>query len=219
MCVRFENPTFRRKPKLEKYPTKNNLSLPIIYSQGTYNQSSCIGVQVHLIHTTKPSHPSSYLALSAIYLSLSVFLFLVLWGWVSVHQSEELSFVCLKMGRKCSHCGNNGHNSRTCAAYRGANIVGGGLRLFGVQLDIPSPSSSSPLAMKKSCSMDCFLSSSLVSSSSTSPSSSLSSSRVSLDEISEKTSLGYLSDNLMGTQAQDRRKGMKNMSFLSPFSS
>ncbi|CAK7352664.1 unnamed protein product [Dovyalis caffra] len=91
------------------------------------------------------------------------------------------------MGRKCSHCGNLGHNSRTCARYR-ATVVGG-LRLFGVQLG----TSSSSAAMKKSFSMDC-----LPSSSSSSPSSSLCSSRVSIDDNSDKTSIGYLSDGLIG---------------------
>ncbi|KAE7998573.1 hypothetical protein FH972_003107 [Carpinus fangiana] len=55
------------------------------------------------------------------------------------------------MGRKCSHCGNVGHNSRTCITFRGT--FSGGLKLFGVQLD---PSSLSVVAMKKSFSMDCL---------------------------------------------------------------
>ncbi|RWW78850.1 hypothetical protein BHE74_00012901 [Ensete ventricosum] len=48
------------------------------------------------------------------------------------------------MTRRCSHCSNNGHNSRTCPA-RG----GGGVRLFGVRLTEGSTSaaaSSSPAA-------------------------------------------------------------------------
>lgn len=108
----------------------------------------------------------------------------------------------MKMGRKCSHCGNIGHNSRTCTTYRGS--FGGGLKLFGVQLDI----SSSPAAMmKKSFSMDCLYTSSS-SSSSPSPSSSLSSSRISIDENSDKTTIGgYLSDGLIG-RAQERKKGV-----------
>ncbi|GLT47841.1 hypothetical protein SLA2020_215020 [Shorea laevis] len=104
------------------------------------------------------------------------------------------------MGRKCSHCGNMGHNSRTCTAYRGTAVRG--LRLFGVQLDI----SSSSISMKKSFSMDCL--SSVSPSSSSSPSSSLSSSRLALDDNSDKSSInGYLSDGLMG-QAQERKKGV-----------
>ncbi|KAE8688430.1 F-box protein [Hibiscus syriacus] len=110
------------------------------------------------------------------------------------------------MGRKCSHCGNIGHNSRTCTTFRGTT-GGGGLRLFGVQLqlDISSSSSSSVAAaaanyMTKSFSMDCL------SSSSASPSP-LSSSRVSVDENSDKISAGYLSDGLM-VRSPERKKGV-----------
>ncbi|GMH14250.1 hypothetical protein Nepgr_016091 [Nepenthes gracilis] len=43
------------------------------------------------------------------------------------------------MPRRCSHCSNNGHNSRTCASRRcggggGGSGIGGGLKLFGVSL-------------------------------------------------------------------------------------
>ncbi|XP_061964626.1 transcription factor MYBS3-like [Populus nigra] len=98
------------------------------------------------------------------------------------------------MGRKCSHCWNIGHNSRTCTTYRAA--VAGGVRLFGVQLDISSPSA----AMRKSFSVDCLPSSS-------SPSSSLCSSRVSIDDSSDKPSVDYLSDVLLGP-VQARKKGV-----------
>ncbi|CAM8966914.1 unnamed protein product [Rhodiola kirilowii] len=78
------------------------------------------------------------------------------------------------MGRKCSHCGNIGHNSRTCttttAYYHKASpnssteqqlyasaAAGGGLRLFGVQLIITDMMTSSTSSMKKSFSMlDCL---------------------------------------------------------------
>ncbi|KAK2996627.1 hypothetical protein RJ639_026550 [Escallonia herrerae] len=117
------------------------------------------------------------------------------------------------MGRKCSHCGNMGHNSRTCTTYRGTGAFGtAGLRLFGVQLDVPSSSSSSsssssPIAvLKKSFSMDC-LPSSPTPSVSPSPSSSLPS--ISPD----KSSVGYLSDGLLG-RAQERKKGMPSNSHL-----
>lgn len=40
------------------------------------------------------------------------------------------------MSRKCSYCGDSGHNSRTCKSHRG-------LKIFGVQLDPSSSSSSS----------------------------------------------------------------------------
>nr|GMD55812.1 transcription factor MYB1R1-like [Ipomoea batatas] len=124
------------------------------------------------------------------------------------------------MGRKCSQCGITGHNSRTCATVKGCisntnNNVVGGLRLFGVQLEISSSSSSlcsrsspsssstnSSVAMKRSLSMDCL---------SSSPSSSPHSScrLVSVHENCEiKTSInGYLSDGLIG-KAQEKRKGV-----------
>lgn len=101
------------------------------------------------------------------------------------------------MSRKCSHCGNIGHNSRTCT-YR--ETFAGGLRLFGVQLDL-----SSSFALKKSFSVDCLYQPS--SSSPTSPSSSLSSSRISIDENSDKTTIGYLSDGLL-CRPQERKKGV-----------
>lgn len=115
--------------------------------------------------------------------------------------------VWLKMGRKCSHCGNIGHNSRTCTTYRGGTNIAAttsiGPRLFGVQLlDISTSCSSASqfISMKKSFSMDCLMSSP------NSPSSS-SSSRVSVNEISDKTSIGYLSDGLLA-RAQQRKKGV-----------
>lgn len=127
--------------------------------------------------------------------SLSLSLSLVLWGCWSLLSEVEL--VRVNMGRKCSHCGNIGHNSRTCTAYRGN--FNGGLRLFGVQLDL----SSSSVTLKKSFSMDCLYPSS---SASSSPASSLSSSRISIDENSDKAAIGYLSDGLIG-RPQERKKG------------
>ncbi|CAJ2636568.1 unnamed protein product [Trifolium pratense] len=97
------------------------------------------------------------------------------------------------MGRKCSHCGNIGHNSRTCNSLRGNNSFVG-VRLFGVQLDL----SSSCVSMKKSFSMDSFPTSS------SSPTSSFSSSRLNIDD---KTSIGYLSDGLI-VRTQERKKGV-----------
>ncbi|KAL8503109.1 hypothetical protein ACS0TY_022015 [Phlomoides rotata] len=69
------------------------------------------------------------------------------------------------MGRKCSHCGNIGHNSRTCnyGSKVGADIGGGVMKLFGVHIYTSSP-------MKKRLSFDCSSCS------------------------SSDTSLGYLSD-------------------------
>ncbi|KAF9614011.1 hypothetical protein IFM89_014811 [Coptis chinensis] len=104
------------------------------------------------------------------------------------------------MGRKCSHCGILGHNLRTCATYRGGTAVLGGVRLFGVQLDIASS-----LPMKKSFSMGCLPSTS--STSSSSPSSLSSSSRVPVTENLEKMSNGYLSDGLI-SRNQEKKKGI-----------
>ncbi|KAE9600669.1 hypothetical protein Lal_00046248 [Lupinus albus] len=101
------------------------------------------------------------------------------------------------MGRKCSHCGNIGHNSRTCTSFRGTFV---GLRLFGVQLDISSSSSSSSSCIKKSFSMDSFLP---ISSSSTS----FASSRITIDQNTDRTSIGYLSDGLI-VRPQERKKGI-----------
>ncbi|XP_042389458.1 transcription factor MYBS3-like isoform X2 [Zingiber officinale] len=93
------------------------------------------------------------------------------------------------MARKCSHCGFYGHNSRTCISTRGM-AGGGGVRLFGVQLE-------------KSFSMEC-LSYNYPCAPSASPSTS---SLGSLDEAYEKTSNGYLSDGL-GGQTHERKKGV-----------
>uniref|UniRef100_A0A0A0LWS4 CCHC-type domain-containing protein n=1 Tax=Cucumis sativus TaxID=3659 RepID=A0A0A0LWS4_CUCSA len=94
------------------------------------------------------------------------------------------------MGRKCSHCGNIGHNSRTCSNIRGSIITPnlnvantcGLVRLFGVHLDSYSSSSTSSsttssssnasyssstasaFSIKKSFSTDCLSSSSTSSS-------------------------------------------------------
>ncbi|KAL5230615.1 hypothetical protein ABZP36_029391 [Zizania latifolia] len=123
------------------------------------------------------------------------------------------------MARKCSSCGNNGHNSRTCSGQRGlensssrssngSTTCGGGLRLFGVQLQVGS----SPL--KKCLSMECFPSPASYGAGSTaspsvSSSSSSSSSLVSIEESTERVrvSSGYLSDGLIG-RAQERKKGV-----------
>ncbi|KAL0734917.1 hypothetical protein Bca4012_011127 [Brassica carinata] len=93
------------------------------------------------------------------------------------------------MGRRCSHCGNVGHNSRTCSSYKTRVI-----RLFGVHVDTrgsspspppPPPSSLLTAAMKKSFSMDCL------------PACSTSSSSLA----------GYLSDGLTH-RTPDRKKGV-----------
>ncbi|MBA0720132.1 hypothetical protein Golax_007769 [Gossypium laxum] len=38
------------------------------------------------------------------------------------------------MTRRCSHCSNNGHNSRTCPTRGGGGVGSGGVKLFGVRL-------------------------------------------------------------------------------------
>ncbi|KAL0346679.1 UNVERIFIED_CONTAM: Transcription factor KUA1 [Sesamum calycinum] len=108
------------------------------------------------------------------------------------------------MGRKCSHCGNIGHNSRTCnTLIRGPNAAGGAaMRLFGVQLDI---SSSPSIPMKKSFSLDCLSSTLSSPSPSPSPSSSLSS-FIPIHEHPNKASIGYLSDGPLGPRAPERKK-------------
>lgn len=119
------------------------------------------------------------------------------------------------MARKCSSCGNNGHNSRTCTGQRRLQESGGGgaggVRLFGVQLHVGG----APL--KKCFSMECLSSPSpspspayyaavAAAASNSSPTVSSSSSLVSVEEAGEKMANGYLSDGLMA-RAQERKKG------------
>ncbi|CAM0881587.1 unnamed protein product [Alopecurus aequalis] len=125
------------------------------------------------------------------------------------------------MARKCSHCGNYGHNSRTCSSTgqpgeimlcegggsSSSSTGGSGLRLFGVQLHVAAGGGASA-SMRKSYSMDCLqlaaAPSSLVSPSSSSSSSVL----VSIDEGLERASNGYLSDGPHGRLVQERKKGV-----------
>ncbi|KAF7830476.1 transcription factor MYBS3 [Senna tora] len=110
------------------------------------------------------------------------------------------------MGRKCSYCGNLGHNSRTCNSYNR-----GGLKIFGVQLDPSSSSSPSTynFSIKRSFSMDCFPSShtslSPPSSSSSSPNSLLE--PIHHDNSDHKMSDAYLPNDLI-TRTQERKKGV-----------
>ncbi|KAK4797767.1 hypothetical protein SAY86_030093 [Trapa natans] len=135
----------------------------------------------------------------------------------------------MRMGRKCSHCGNVGHNSRTCTTQnpnrRGGEGGGGkvGLKLFGVQIgvnylsaNLPPSSSSCPLSsstssslsssypdirMKKSFSMDCFSSNSWT----PVPSSPLSTSPMIGDD---KSATGYNSDGLVRRSQEMRKKAI-----------
>ncbi|KAF0898553.1 hypothetical protein E2562_008140 [Oryza meyeriana var. granulata] len=119
------------------------------------------------------------------------------------------------MARKCSHCGNYGHNSRTCSAGQRETMLcegggggGSGLRLFGVQVHVAAGGGGGGSSMKKSYSMDCLqlaaAPSTLVSSSSSSSSSML----LSIDEGLERASNGYLSDGPHGRIVQERKKGV-----------
>lgn len=52
----------------------------------------------------------------------------------------------VSMSRRCSHCGNNGHNSRTCLDSKG------GFKLFGVRVSADCCASTSPAAASESSS-------------------------------------------------------------------
>jgi hypothetical protein len=137
------------------------------------------------------------------------------WAYSSICSILKSS---VTMARKCSSCGNNGHNSRTCSGQRvldhsisssnsgsttaAAATACGGLRLFGVQLQVGG--GSSPL--KKCLSMECLASPAYYGASASPSVSSSSSSLVSIEENTERVSNGYLSDGLMG-RVQERKKG------------
>ncbi|RWW25204.1 hypothetical protein GW17_00010465, partial [Ensete ventricosum] len=112
----------------------------------------------------------------------------------------------LRMERKRCEDVESEHNSRNSISPR--RMVGGGLRLFGVQLEMAA----SP--MNKCFSTDCLTCPAAASSS---PSPSSSSSLVSIDETAEKTSNGYLSDGLV-VRTQERKKGKSNI-FIFPYRS
>ncbi|XP_031378055.1 transcription factor KUA1-like isoform X2 [Punica granatum] len=124
------------------------------------------------------------------------------------------------MGRKCSHCGNIGHNSRTCSSYRALVSPSSaafpsnncGIRLFGVHLDLSSSSSNSSSASPStpSASPSPSSSSSSIAIANNMKKSfslaSLSPSHVSNSD-DNKIPAGYLSDGLAG-RSQDKRKGV-----------
>ena len=119
------------------------------------------------------------------------------------------------MARKCSHCGNHGHNSRTCGLGHSRETMpcqggengggGGGLRLFGVQVHAGGGAAS----MKKSYSMDCLQLAAPAGCSLVSPSSSSSFSLLlSIEEGLERAATnGYLSDGSARVVAE-RKKGI-----------
>ncbi|KAL3023114.1 hypothetical protein AAZX31_04G050200 [Glycine max] len=110
------------------------------------------------------------------------------------------------IARKCSYCGNLGHNARTCKS----TLSQGQLKLFGVQLDVSSFSSSSNSfssspsysAMKRSFSTNYLLSSW--------PSSSVPSSFSSPSLLGANENLdGYLLNaNSLISTIQDAKKGV-----------
>ncbi|KAK4756590.1 hypothetical protein SAY87_006717 [Trapa incisa] len=131
------------------------------------------------------------------------------------------------MSRRCSYCGNMGHNSRTCTSSSPAappaarsspspsSAAGGGLKLFGVQLQLSatpaasSSSSSSSLmsasvdcnSMKKSFSMDCLSSKPPVAATTPSPLA------PSLPTGDDRAAKGYNSDGLLG-RLPEKKKGV-----------
>ncbi|XP_042388240.1 transcription factor MYBS3-like [Zingiber officinale] len=94
------------------------------------------------------------------------------------------------MTRRCSHCGNNGHNSRTCPA-RGGGV---GVRIFGVRL------TEGVGAMKKSASMGCLSSSITLSNAGASPSAEPT------GEHPADSVAGYASDDAHATSSSICRK-------------
>ncbi|KAK4365103.1 hypothetical protein RND71_016461 [Anisodus tanguticus] len=115
------------------------------------------------------------------------------------------------MGRKCSHCGLTGHNSRTCQTQKTKNedekIINEvptniSMKLFGVKLEVPSSS------MKKSFNVGCLANWSKISS----PTAGNFASNYYCDMFTEekedyKVSNGYLSDVLAGRTSY-KKKGV-----------
>lgn len=116
------------------------------------------------------------------------------------------------MTRRCSHCSNNGHNSRTCPTRGGGSSPGvGGLKLFGVRLTDGS-------IIKKSASMGNLSAlhyhSSSSAAASPNPDSPLS------DHVRDPTHLtdGYLSDDpAHGSGSSNRRCERKKGEHFFPF--
>lgn len=115
------------------------------------------------------------------------------------------------MPRRCSHCSNNGHNSRTCPTRGGSNgggsggggggsVAGGGLRLFGVRLTDGS-------IIKKSASMGNL--SALHYHSSSSAAASPNADSPLSDHVRDPTRIpdGYLSDDPANASCSANRRG------------
>ncbi|KAG6506373.1 hypothetical protein ZIOFF_031696 [Zingiber officinale] len=111
-------------------------------------------------------------------------------GGLHHHQRDLLTGRAAEMTRRCSHCGNNGHNSRTCPA-RGGGV---GVRIFGVRL------TEGVGAMKKSASMGCLSSSITLSNAGASPSAEPT------GEHPADSVAGYASDDAHATSSSICRK-------------
>ncbi|KAJ1430316.1 SANT/Myb domain [Sesbania bispinosa] len=122
----------------------------------------------------------------------------------------RIFFLLLRMARKCTYCGNLGHNSRTCNNNNSSSSLGHRqqLRLFGVQLDVYSSSTTSCFATKRRSFSSDYLLSSQTSLSVPSSSSSTSSPSL-LGGAANENSDSYLASasGLIST-IQDRKKGV-----------
>ncbi|KAF5468012.1 hypothetical protein F2P56_012207 [Juglans regia] len=107
------------------------------------------------------------------------------------------------MARKCSCCGDMGHNLRTCITHKMSLTGNKYFRLFGVQLDLSSSSSSasSSFVMRKSFSMDGL-------SNWFTPSSS-SSSDLTTDGKFPDQCTELISDGVVTTRNRKRKKGVQ----------
>ncbi|KAE8659534.1 putative malic enzyme [Hibiscus syriacus] len=110
------------------------------------------------------------------------------------------------MTRRCSHCSNNGHNTRTCPTRGGSGGVGcGGVKLFGVRLTDGS-------IIKKSASMGNLSSAHYHSSSSAAASPNLGSPSSDHVRDSNHDPDGYLSDeptaHTSANPRGERKKGV-----------
>ncbi|MBA0565359.1 hypothetical protein Golob_010241, partial [Gossypium lobatum] len=118
------------------------------------------------------------------------------------------------MTRRCSHCSNNGHNSRTCPTRGGGGVGSGGVKLFGVRLTDGS-------IIKKSASMGNLSSAHYHSSSSAAASPNPDS--PSSDHVRDSNHVpdGYLSDeptaHTSSNPRGERKKGRQQQLICSAF--
>lgn len=197
---------------------KQNIFIPVLCKFPQANYSPIAGTSTHwhfcvvcgLVDTLASTHLSQVVSPSS-----------AAKGTVT----QILSIYSHTMARKCSHCGNYGHNSRTCGlghreimlceAGNNGGAASSGLRLFGVQVHVGAGTGGGGgvSMMKKSYSMDCLQLAAAAAAapgcSLVSPSSSSSSSMLlSIDEGLERAAAnGYLSDGPHGRVVQERKKG------------